>query len=64
MENLIKEIREQQGISRKELSEKSGLHYNKIGDYENGYVNTENITVGNLYRIAQALNCSIDELIV
>lgn len=39
------------------------MHYNKISDYENGYVKTENITVGNLSRLAKALECTLDELI-
>ncbi|MCM1226034.1 MAG: helix-turn-helix domain-containing protein [Clostridium sp.] len=63
MANNIKEIREQKGISRKELAELSGVHYKKITDYENCYINIENVTVGNLNRIAKALECTIDELI-
>ena len=63
MTNKIKEVREQKNLSRKELSEISGIHYKKVTDYENNYVRTENITVGNLYRIAQALDCKIDDLI-
>ncbi|MDE6730911.1 MAG: helix-turn-helix domain-containing protein [Oscillospiraceae bacterium] len=63
MMNNIKEIREQKGLTRKELAELSGVHYKKVTDYENQYINTENITVGNLYKIAQALECKIDDLI-
>lgn len=63
MKNNIKEIRETKGISHKELAEKSGLHYNKLKDYENNYIKIENVTVGNLNRIAKALECTIDELI-
>lgn len=62
MTNHIKELRESKGISRKELSVRSGIHYNKISDYENGYTKTENITVGNLFKIASALNVTLDEL--
>lgn len=63
MTNSIKKIREQKGVSRKELSELSGVHYKKITDYENDYIKIENVTVGNLDRIAKALECTIDELI-
>ena len=64
IKNNIKEIREQKGLTRKELSELSGVHYKKITDYENNYVRTENITIGNLYKIAQDLECKIDDLLI
>ncbi|MDE5753740.1 MAG: helix-turn-helix transcriptional regulator [Oscillospiraceae bacterium] len=63
MTNNIKEMREKKGLTRKELAELSGVHYKKVTDYENQYVHTENITVGNLYKIAQALECKIDDLL-
>jgi len=55
MQNNIKRIREQNGITRKELAALSGVHYKKITDYENNYIKFENITIGNLNRIATAL---------
>ncbi|MDE6036621.1 MAG: helix-turn-helix transcriptional regulator [Ruminococcus sp.] len=63
MNNNIKEIREQKGLTRKELAEKSGVHYKKITDYENEYIDIENVTVKNLYKIATALECTIDALL-
>ncbi len=63
MMNNIKKIREEKAVSRKELAERSGVHYKKITDYENEYIKIENVTVGNLDRIAKALECTIDELI-
>ena len=54
MQNNIKRIREQNGITRKELAALSGVHYKKITDYENDYIKFENITIGNLNRIATA----------
>ena len=39
MQNNIKRIREQNGITRKELAALSGVHYKKITDYENNYIN-------------------------
>ena len=47
MQNNIKRIREQNGITRKELAALSGVHYKKITDYENNYIKFENITIGN-----------------
>lgn len=63
MTNRIKEVREEKGISRKELAERSGVRYSRVSDYENGYFKTENITVGNLSRIAKALEVTIEDLI-
>lgn len=62
MQNNIKRIREQNGITRKELAVLSGVHYKKITDYENDYIKFENITIGNLNRIATALGVTLDEL--
>ena len=62
MQNNIKRIREQNGITRKELATLSGVHYKKITDYENDYIKFENITIGNLNRIANALGVTLDEL--
>lgn len=62
MTNHIKEIRESKGITRKELSAMSDVHYNKLSDYENGYTKTENITIGNMLKIASALGVTLDEL--
>lgn len=62
MDNHIKAIREKRGLTRKELSECSGIHYKKIADYENNYIKTENITVGSLYHIAKALQVTLDDL--
>ena len=62
MQNNIKRIREQNGITRKELAALSGVHYKKITDYENDYIKFENITIGNLNRIATALGVTLDEL--
>ena len=57
MQNNIKRIREQNGITRKELAALSGVHYKTITD-----IKFENITIGNLNRIATALGVTLDEL--
>ena len=46
MQNNIKRIRQQNGITRKELAALSGVHYKKMTDYENDYIKLENITSG------------------
>lgn len=63
MTNRIKDIRESKGMTRRKLAEQTGISYTRITDYENGYYKTENITVGKLHSIADALECKIDDLI-
>lgn len=62
MTNKIKEIRLKTGLNRKQLAEKSGIHYKKITDYENNYIRFENVTVGNALKLAKALGVTLDEL--
>lgn len=48
----VKAYREDQGLSQEKLAEISGLHRTYIGQVEGG---KRNITVVNLFRIAEAL---------
>lgn len=55
----IKEIREQRGISQKNLSYSADLDRSYIASVENGQ---RNISIVNLEKIAQALSVSLNEL--
>lgn len=63
MTNKIRRIREEKGLSRKELAKITEISYKRLGDYETNYYKTENITVGNLLKIAKDLDCTIENLI-
>ena len=59
----LAELMEKRGISGRELSKKSGVHYVQIM----GYLRTDPKqgklpSIGNLIKIARALNCSLETL--
>lgn len=55
----IKELRKSQKISREELAEQTGLHFNMIGFIERGETNTG---FENLYKICAVLNITMTDL--
>lgn len=61
MENNIKMFRRKAGLTQKELSQKSDIPQNRISEYENS--DLENITLISIYKIAQALNVTINDII-
>jgi len=52
----IREYRKKNKISQEKLAELSNLHYTYISSVERGH---RNISVINIYKIAQALHCSV-----
>ena len=60
MKNILKEVREQEGISQEELSKKSTVSRTTISELENG--KTTVITNTTLEKIAQALNRKVIEI--
>lgn len=55
----IRELRNKDGLTLKELASKSSMHYNYLGDVERG---TRNPSLENLERIAQGLDVHISAL--
>ena len=62
MENNLKSLRIRAGLTQKELAEKTGITQGKISTYEQDD-NLNNVTVGNMSRIASAIGVTIDEII-
>jgi transcriptional regulator with XRE-family HTH domain len=56
----IRRRRERLGLSQEALAENCGLHRTYIGAIERG---ERNITVNTLARVAEALGCSVIELL-
>lgn len=60
MENKIKEMREIKNVSQAELAEALDVSQSYICKLEN---NLRRPTLENMFEIAEALDCSIDELV-
>ena len=59
----LKENRERAGLTQKELSERSGVNIRTIQDYEQGRKLINKAQGLSLYRLANALNVTIEELL-
>lgn len=57
--NKIKQIREQKGLSRYQVSKASGVWYKNLRDIENG----KDVTLSTLRKIAAAMNCEVSDLV-
>lgn len=60
--NNLKSLRIRAGITQKELSAITGIPQGKISTYEQS-ASLNNVTVGNMSRIAEAIGVTIDEII-
>jgi len=56
---LVRQKRLPQGLSQEQLAEIAGLHFTYISSVERG---ERNITLGNIAKIAKALQCSLKDL--
>ncbi|MCI5888203.1 MAG: helix-turn-helix domain-containing protein [Brachyspira sp.] len=56
----VRYLRLKKGISQEELAFNAGLNLNSISTFERGI---NNIKIKNLYKIAQALDVGLDEII-
>lgn len=57
----VKDLRKKNGLTKKKLSDVAGITRSIITDIESG--KTKNPTCITLIKLANAFNCSIDELI-
>lgn len=63
MTNNLRALRKKAGMTQQELAEKTGLTFQKISTYENTD-DLRNITLWNALRIAEALNCTIEDIVL
>ena len=59
MDNNIKQVRQQKGKSLYWLAKNTGLAYRNLWDAEHG----ADVKLSTLYRIAEALQCKVTDLI-
>lgn len=61
--NKLKFIRNKKGMTRKELSEKSGINIRTIESYEQRKRNINNAKMDILIKLSKSLNCKIEDII-
>lgn len=61
--NQLKRIRVLSGISQQELSARSGIPIKCVGNYEQGRRDLNHARGDILYKLAKALNCTIEDLL-
>lgn len=61
--NKLKEIRTQQGLSQSLLSKKANVSLRALQAYEQGDRDLNKAQAETVYKLAQALDCTIEELI-
>ena len=59
----LKRIRTEYGLSRVELAEKTGVKLTAIRDYEQNHKPINSAAAISVYRLAQALNCTVEDLL-
>ena len=59
----LKRIREASGISQSKLAEESGVSVRMIQHYEQGVKDLNRAQAITVYRLAQALNCKVEDLL-
>ena len=61
-ENMLKQYLNENKISVYQLAKQTGIPRSTLSDIVNGSIAAERCMAGNLFRIAQALNLSIDQV--
>lgn len=61
--NQLKMIRQSKNLSQSKLAEKSGVKVRIIQYYEQGYKDINTAAALTVYKLAQALDCTVEDLI-
>lgn len=59
----LKKIRAAAGLTQAKLAEKTGLKLTAIRDYEQNHKPINNAAAISVYKIAQALDCTVEDLL-
>ena len=59
----LKEMRTKRGLSQAQLADKSGVSVYMIQQYEQGFRNINGVKVTTAIKLADALECSVKDLI-
>ncbi|MBI0072205.1 helix-turn-helix transcriptional regulator [Bifidobacterium sp. W8115] len=59
----MRRMRQSQNLTQAQLADKAGLSRHRVSDIESGTRSIENISVAVALRIAQSLDCTIEDLL-
>lgn len=59
----LKKLRNKSGLSQSQLAEKSGVNVRMIQHYEQGQKPINNAEAMTVYKLAQALDCTVEDLL-
>lgn len=59
----LKKIRKEKKITQLELSERSGVNVRMIQHYEQGFKDINNASALTVYRLAEALDCTVGDIL-
>ena len=59
----LQAIRKSKGLSQSQLSKESGVNLRTLQDYEQGSKDINKVAGIPLYKLAQALDCNIEDLL-
>ena len=59
----LQEIREASGLTRNQLAEMTGVSFRMISYYENGSKDINRAEALTVYKLAQALFCTVEDLL-
>ena len=62
--SVLQQLREAKGLSRKELSEQSGVNFRSLQDYEQGHKDISSAKGDTLYRLSLTLGCNIEDILI
>lgn len=60
---MLKKLREQKGLSQREVSEISGVNLRSLQDYEQGHKSIVSAKGETLYRLSYALDCTMEDIV-
>lgn len=59
----LKRMRQEYHLSQSQLADRSGVNVRLIQDYEQGHKQINNAKAITVYKLARALNCTVEDLI-
>ncbi len=63
LHNNLSKLRNAARLKQADLAERSHISRGRISDYESGFIDFTNMTISTAFKLSQALNTTIDELV-